>query len=301
MGCKFRMRDGIVALRFALTIALTVVAAAPAGADFRTGEAAYRAGNYSDAYLQLLGPGHAGDSRAQYLLGQMSDSGLGPIALDPREAVRWYRLAAAKNHPEAQYALARAYALGRGVPQDKGQSLNWLKSAAGLDYEPAMLDLAELFDSGRGLEQDPMKATALIERAATFGNPDAQYHYAERLIAGTGIRKDETQAWTWFKRAADAGQPAALYRIGQVILAKHRSIEENIEAYALLTLATQRGGGEVKRDASRDRGELTKELTPGDIAAAMQRVKAWKPAERPPAPQPALVPPGAQPPPERKG
>src|SRR4051812_46035693 len=100
-----------------------MAAAGIARADFLTGEAAYNAGNYNDAYLQLLGPGHAGDPRAQYMLGQMSDSGLGPIALDPREAVRWYRLAAERNYPEAQYALARAYAVGRGVPQDKNQSL----------------------------------------------------------------------------------------------------------------------------------------------------------------------------------
>jgi TPR repeat protein len=290
------LRDGIVTLRLALTIALTVTAAAPARADFRTGEAACMTGNYSDAYLQLLGPGHAGDARAQYLLGRLSDGGLGPVALDPREAVRWYRLAAAKKHPDAQYALARAYAVGRGVPLDKDQSLNWLKSAAGLDFEPAMLDLAQLFDSGRGIEPDPMKATALIERAAGFGNADAQYLYAERLIEGIGIRKDEALAWAWFKRAADAGQPAALYRIGRVILAKHRSIEENIEAYALLTLASQRGNGEVKRDAARDRAELAKDMTPGDIASAMQRVKAWKPAERPATPQAAqAAPPAPQP------
>lgn len=294
IGCQSRLRDGTVTLRLALILALTLAASAAAYADFRTGEAAYKAGNYNDAYLQLLGPGHAGDPRAQYMLGQMSDSGLGPIALDPREAVRWYRLAAEKKYPEAQYALARAYALGRGVPQDKEQSLNWLKSAAGLDFEPAMLDLAELFDKGRGVDLDPMKATALIERAATLGNPDAQYLYGERLIAGNGVKKDEQEGWGWFRRAADAGQPAALYRMGRVILAKHRSIDENIEAYALLTLAIQRGSGDVKRDASKDRGELTKEMTPGDIAAAMQRVKAWKPAERPaPLPQPAQATPAA--------
>lgn len=291
-------------LRFALTIVLAVAATGAAHADFVTGEAAYKAGNYNDAYLQLLGPGHAGDPRAQYLLGQMSDSGRGTIALDPREAVRWYRLAAAKNHPESQYALARAYAVGRGVQQDKEQSLTWLKSAAGLDFEPAMLDLAELFDGGRGIDPDPMKATALLERAATLGNPDAQYRYAERLISGTGIKRNEQEAWSWFKRAADAGQPAALYRMGRVILAKHRSIDENIEAYALLTLASQRGSGDVKRDASRDRGELTKEMTPGDIASAMQRVKAWKPTERPgatPPQQPAQAAPATPTTPKKKG
>jgi TPR repeat protein len=294
----------VTAFRLALTFALTLATANAARADFITGEAAYKAGNYNDAYLQLLGPGHAGDPRAQYLLGQMSDSGLGPIALDPSEAVRWYKLAAAKNYPEAHYALARAYAVGRGVPQDKDQSLNWLRSAAGLDFEPAMLDLAALFDSGRGIEPDVMKAAALIERAANLGNPDAQYLYAERLFTGAGVKKDEKEAWSWLKRAADAGQPAALYRIGRIILAKHRSIDENIEAYALLTLASQRGSGDVKRDAGRDRGVLAKDMTPGDISAAMQRVKAWKPTERPPQPaQPAQATPPGPPParPAQKG
>jgi len=270
----------VTAIRYALTIVLTVAANA-AHADFRTGEAAFKSGNYNDAYLQLLGPGHAGDPRAQYLLGQMSDSGLGPIALDPKEAVRWYSLAAARKHPESQYALARAYAFGRGVKQDKGEALKWLTSAAELEFEQAMLDLAELYDTGRGVTKDPLRAAILIARAASLGNPDAQYLYGERLMTGTGFPQDQKQAWAWFKRAADAGQPAALYRIGRVKLTTTRSIEDNIEAYALLTLATQRGNGEVKRDAARDRGELAKDMTPGDIAAAMQRVRAWKPAERP--------------------
>jgi uncharacterized protein len=290
-----------VSLRLALILGLLIASVATARADFLTGEAAFKAGNYNDAYLQLLGPGHAGDPRAQYLLGQMSDSGLGPIALDPREAVRWYRLAAEKKYPEAQYALARAYATGRGVGQDKDQSLNWLKSAAGLDFEPAMLDLAELFENGRGIEQDSMKAAALIERAATLGNPDAQYLYGERLLTGNGVKKNEPEGWAWLKRAADAGQPAALYRMGRVILVKHRSIEDNIAAYALLTLASQRGSGDVKRDATGDRAALAKDMTPGDIAAAMQRVKGWKPAERP-VPQPAQALPAAPAPrPAEKG
>jgi TPR repeat protein len=275
----------VTALRLALTLIFTLAAAGAARADFLTGEAAFKAGNYKDAYLQLLGPGHAGDPRAQFLLGQMSDSGFAPIAFDPKEAVRWYRLAAEKKYSEAQYALARAYAVGRGVAQDKDQALNWLKSAAALDFEPAMLDLAELFDNGRGLDKDPLKATALIERAAELGNPDAQYLLGERLASGSGILQDKKKAWEWFKRAADAGQPAALYRMGRVIFARDRSIEDNIQAYAWLTLASQRGSGDVKRDAARDRSTLAKDMTPGDIAAAMQRVKAWKPAERP-APTP---------------
>jgi uncharacterized protein len=276
------LRDSTVAsIRYVLMAVLAAIASGSlAHADFRTGEAAYKAGNYGDAYLQLLAPGHAGDARAQFLLGQMSDSGLGPVALDPREAVRWYRLAAGKKHAEAQYALARAYAFGRGVKQDKDEAVKWLAAAAELDFEQALLDLAQLYDEGRGVEKDAVRATKLMERAATLGNPDAQYAFAERLAAGTGILKNQKAAWQWFKRAADAGQPAALYRMGQVIFKAQRSIEDNIAAYAWLTLAERRGTGDVKREAARDKAVLAKDMTPGDIAAAMQRVRDWKAPER---------------------
>ncbi len=271
----------MAAIRYVLMAVMAAIASGGfAHADLRTGEAAYKAGNYGDAYLQLLAPAHAGDPRAQSLLGQMSDSGLGPIALDPREAVRWYTLAAGKKHAEAQYALARAYAFGRGVKQDKEQAVKWLASAAELDFEQALLDLAQLYDDARGVEKDSVRATALIERAATLGNPDAQYLLGERFASGTGTLRNQKTAWQWFKRAADAGQPAALYRMGQVIFKAERSIEDNIKAYTWLTLAERRGTGDVKREAGRDKALLSKDMTPSDIAAAMQRVRDWKAPER---------------------
>ncbi len=272
----------MAAIRYVFLAVLAAIASGSfAHADFRTGEAAYKAGNFGDAYLQLLAPARAGNVEAQYLLGQMSDSGLGPIALDPREAVRWYTMAANKKHAESAYALARAYAFGRGVTADKEQAVKWLTSAAELDFEQALLDLAQLYDEGRGVTKDAARATKLMERAATLGHPDAQYFFAERLSSGTGVPKNQKLAWQWFKRAADAGQPAALYRMGQVILKAQRSIDDNIAAYAWLTLAERRGTGDVKRDAGRDKASLTKDMTPGDIAAAMERVKAWKAPERP--------------------
>jgi TPR repeat protein len=254
---------------------------APARADFKAGEAAYKAGNYSDAYLQLLPAGRAGNPQAQFLLGQLSDNGFGSVALDPREAARWYRMAADQNHGEAQFTLARAYAFGRGVKQDKDQALHWLKKAAENNFEQALIDLARLYDEGRVIEKDPVRAAQLVERAAALGNPDGEYAFAERLAAGNGVTQDRKRAWEWFKRAADNGQPAALYRMGQIIFARHRTIEDNITAYTWLTLATRLGSDEVKKDAARDRDELAKDMTPGDIAQAMTRVRNWKPKPRP--------------------
>ena len=266
-------------LFFAAALA-ALLGASDARADFKTGEAAYKAGNYSDAYLQLLPAARGGNAQAQFLLGQLSDNGLGTVALDPREAARWYRMAADQNHGEAQFVLARAHAFGRGVKQDKDLALNWLKKAAENNFEQAMLDLARLHDEGRVVEKDPVRAAQLIERAASLGNPDAEYAFAERLASGNGVARDQKHAWEWFKRAADNGQPAALYRIGQIIFKRDRSIEDNITAYAWLTLAAKLGSDEVKKDAARDRDLLAKDMTPGDIAAAMARVRDWKPKPR---------------------
>lgn len=276
------LQNKLVASKHAIILALIgfLSAAASAHADFRTGEAAFKAGNYADAYLQLLPVARAGDARAQFMLGELSDNGLGPVALDPHEAVRWYRMAAAQDYGEAQFALARHYALGRGVKQDKDEALKWLTRAADNKFEQAILDLARLYADGRGVPQDPVKATALLQRAAELGNPDGQYRYAERLMAGLGIDRDEKAAWAWLRRAADNGQPVALYRLGRVALTANPTIEQTVAGYAWLTLAVQRGDGEVKRDAARDRTELAKQMTPTDIAAAMARVRDWKPALR---------------------
>ena len=94
--------------------------------DFQKAEANFKAKNYPDAYLQLLPLAHAGEPRAQYLLALMSDNGTGPVQIDYNEAARWYRAAADQNFPEAQYALANAYATARGVPLDAKASLEWL-------------------------------------------------------------------------------------------------------------------------------------------------------------------------------
>ena len=93
------------------------------------------------AYLQLLPAAHAGDPQAQFILGQMSDSGLG-VQLDRSEAARWYRLAGDRGYAPAQYALARAYAEGRGVAVDHASAIAWLTAAAYGNFVPAILALS---------------------------------------------------------------------------------------------------------------------------------------------------------------
>ena len=59
----------------------------------------------------------------RYLLGQS-------VAQDPKEAARWFKLAAEQGIGAAAAALARQYATGEGVPQDLVEAYKWAAVAA---------------------------------------------------------------------------------------------------------------------------------------------------------------------------
>ncbi|MBI3451590.1 MAG: sel1 repeat family protein [Rhodospirillales bacterium] len=243
-------------------------------------EAEIKAKNYGPAYLRLLPLGQKGDPRAQLLLGRMSDNGWGPIALDPREAARWYRMAAENKNAEAQFTLANAYAFGRGVPQDTKEAFTWLRRAANNNHIPAMLGLASLYDGGRGVAKNPAAATQWIRRAADRGNLWAIYHYGERLENGKGIQANPDEAMTWFRRAAESGYADAIHRVSQFWLNSEGgapTTEQDISTYMMLTLSMERGNDALKKQAAEERAILANRMTPDDIATATARAKAWKP------------------------
>jgi TPR repeat protein len=259
-------------------IAFASIASAPARAQpMLDGEVAFRAKAFGQAYLSLLPLGQQGVPRAQFLLGRMSDNGLGPIQIDPREAAKWYRRAAELGLPEAQFALANALATGRGVRQDAKASLEWLKRAAEGGHVSAALSLAALYDEGRGVDANPELATFWVQRPAEAGSPRAQYALGERLLIGQGIAANEDLAWMWLRRAAEHGYPAALYRMGRVGAAVKEGEGDIASQYMWLTLAAERGAGDVKANATRERALLAQAMTPEMVKQGQDRAKAWKP------------------------
>lgn len=267
-------------------VAFAAIASLPSFAQpMLEGEAAFRAKAYGQAYLSLLPQGHRGVPRAQFLLGRMSDNGLGPIQLDAHEAAKWYRRAAENGLPEAQFALANALATGRGVRQDAKASLEWLKRAAEGGHVGATLSLAALYDDGRGVDPNPELATFWVQRSAEAGSPRAQYALGERLMIGQGVAADEDLAWMWLRRAAEHGHPAALYRMGRVGAVVKEGEGDVASQYMWLTLAAERGAGDVKTDAARERALLAKAMTPEMVKLGQDRAKAWKP-------KPSAMPPG---------
>jgi TPR repeat protein len=292
-------RTGLTGLLLACAVLPDVAARDLERRDYAMAEQVYRAGNYRDAYLKLLPLAQEGNASAQFLLGRISDNGLGPVRLDPDEAFRWYLKAARNGSGAGQFAVAKAYAIGRGVMASQQQSLEWLKKAADADYVPAILSLASIYRDGRGVDKNTALAAKLEHHAADLGNPEAEYRIAERYQSGHSVAEDQKLATEWLTRAAASGHPGALYRMAQIAAADpEASADERIQSFVFMTLASQRGADDVKRNAQQELVAIRASLSPTELAAAQALLKAWKPTVQPigfaaPGDEDHVTPPGA--------
>ena len=284
------MRRGLLIGLLVLVLGGTATAATGISA----GEGQLNAENYSGAYLLLRQEAADGNARSQFLLGVMSDNGLGPIALDPREAARWYRIAAERGSVEAQFRLASAHFVGRGVAKDKSEAVHWLERAAEQGFTPAMRSLAELYGSGKVAADDPGAAEKLIARAAQLGDAEAQFTYAGWLETGHGMTPDPSAALTWYRRAADQGHVPAQLQLGRSLAGPSAADEQALEGLMWLGVALRATESKAKDARGKDtkakdeavairtqvaaiRKELSARLPPYQIADAEGRARAWKP------------------------
>jgi len=151
----------------------------------------------------------AGDAIAQTALATVYLAGLGGVAKDDAEAVRWTRMAADQGFPPAEYDLALLYYTGRGVTKDDAESARWLQRAADKGVPPAQNNLALLYATGQGVPKNMATAAGLFRKAADQGFAEAENNLGVLYANGEGVKKDLKQAKKWFEKAAAQGHPAA--------------------------------------------------------------------------------------------
>ena len=120
----------LFATRILVGVALAVTSAGGAGAGpLEDGDAAYERGDYATAVRLWRPLAEQGNADAQFILGQMYNTGRG-VSQDHAEAVKWYRRAAEQGDVLAQAVLGAMYLGEEGVPADYVQSYMWLNLAA---------------------------------------------------------------------------------------------------------------------------------------------------------------------------
>jgi len=80
---------------------------------------------------------------AQLYYGRFLCKGIG-TALDPAEAVEWFRKAADQNCSEAFYELGVCYENGEGVARDSDAALAWYRKALAADFSGAQAAITRL-------------------------------------------------------------------------------------------------------------------------------------------------------------
>lgn len=152
-----------------------LAASVPALADVKAGVDAWSAGNYAVAVREWRAPANAGD-------------------------------------PDAQFNMAQAYRLGRGVEENSKQAeILYAKAAAQGHIKAADNYGLLLFQDGRREEAMPY-----VTAAADRGDPRAQYLIGIAHFNGDLVEKDWVRAYALLTLANSTGLPQAKPAIAQM-------------------------------------------------------------------------------------
>ncbi len=152
----------------AFALFLAAPALAQSGSDVKAGVDAWSRGDYDRAVAQWKGPAEAGDADAQFNLAQAYKLGRG-VPTDLARAADLYGRAAKQGHPQAadNYGLA-LFELGK-----KSEAAQWLDKSAMRGESRAQFVLGTMFFNGDAVAKDWVRAYALVSRAASAGLPQA--------------------------------------------------------------------------------------------------------------------------------
>ncbi|MDY0958372.1 SPOR domain-containing protein [Sphingomonas sp. CFBP8993] len=131
---------------------------------------------------------------------------------DFRKAVEEWRGPAIAGDPDAQFNLAQAYKLGRGVPLDPALAESWFRKAAIQGHIPASDNYGlALFQSGKKAEAAPW-----LEKSVAHGEPRAQLVLGTMLFNGDGVPRDYPRAYALMTLASQAGLQSASQTLAQM-------------------------------------------------------------------------------------
>lgn len=194
------------------------------------------------------------------------------VLQDPREAFRWYLVAAEHGHLESQVAVAQRYSEGQGTEKDAKQATDWYRKAAEQGSAFAQAQLGWRCSNGEGVKKDMKQAVEWYRKAADQGQTSAQNNLGVCYANGEGVEKNYREAVTWYRRAAQQGMRLAQMNLGRMLLSGHGMPKDDIEAYKWLNLAA------VEEDqAGPLRDALAFGMTAEQVAEAQRRSSQFQP------------------------
>jgi hypothetical protein len=131
---------------------------------------------------------------------------------DYAKAVEIWRPLASAGNADAQFNLAQAFKLGRGVPIDLAAAQGYYERAARQGHRDAQTSLGlTLFGNG-----DRIGAMRWLKLAADRGEPRAMLVYGTALFNGDGVAVDQVRAYAMVSRASAQGMSGAASTLAEM-------------------------------------------------------------------------------------
>ncbi len=253
-----------------------LVLAWPASAGLDEALTAYNRGDFAAALREFKPLAEQGNAEAQFHLGRIYLFGQS-VPVDDREAVKWFRLAADQKHAKAQNNLGAMYEAGRGVPQDYQEAARWFRLSAEQGLPQGQGNLGNAYRLGHGVAQDLAEAVKWYRLAAEQDYAAAQFNLAIAYKQGSGVPQNLTEAAKWYQRAAEQGDALAQYSLGIIYGTGQGVPQDYALAHFWFNLAASSGNPEVVNKAAENRNRVERIMTAGQLAAAQEAAREWKP------------------------
>jgi TPR repeat protein len=124
---------------------------------------------------------------------------------DYREAVSIWQPLADRGDPDAQFNMAQAFRLGRGVKANAATARGLLEKAANQGHLESRTVLGLLLLQGG----DQLPAMKWLKSAAEDGEPRAMLVYGTALVNGDGVTQDRLLGYAFVHRAVFKGLKSA--------------------------------------------------------------------------------------------
>lgn len=166
-------------------------------------------------------------------LGNLYREGTTNTQKNPELSFQSYKSGAEQGHPECQYWLANAYALGHGVDKNTELAIRWYGEAINQGHAKAQYWLAVLYHQDLN---DLVKAHPFYQQAANRDVSGAQFMIGWMYYEGHEKPKDYKLAFDWFTKAAtprqENGKPQedenAMYFLG-LMYAKGHGVPKDVK------------------------------------------------------------------------
>ncbi len=197
-----------------------MLAAVPATADVKAGVDAWAKGDFPRAVGEWRPLAISGDADAQFNLAQAYKLGRG-VPLDPVLAESWFRKAAIQGHQQAEdnYGLA-LFQAGK-----KSDALPWLEKSTARGEPRTQLVLGTMLFNGDGVPRDFPRAYALMTRASASGLQSASQTLTQmdQYISPADREKGTALAQQYALQAKPQAQPRST--VGQTEVPPSRVVE----------------------------------------------------------------------------